>query len=140
MPDYVNILQTTTTGFTPYFTSGYVFSTGAIANGGAWYDDVEEITRFAGPTSLVTEFVTPTMTGETALLILAKCPFLSQYSYEIIEEWLDKEPSTRCDELITAVTYGINALIDAGKFPEGIPKVTCALSDNGQFYDTIDPS
>ena len=108
--------------------------------GGAWYDDVEEITRFAGPTSLVTEFVTPTMTGETALLILAKCPFLSQYSYEIIEEWLDKEPSTRCDELITAVTYGINALIDAGKFPDGIPKVTCALSDNGQFYDTIDPS
>ena len=38
MSDYVNILQTTTTGFTPYFTSGYVFSTGAIANGGAWYD------------------------------------------------------------------------------------------------------
>ena len=35
---YANNLQTSPTGFTPYFTSGHVFSTGALANGGAWYD------------------------------------------------------------------------------------------------------
>ena len=35
---YTNTLQTTTSGFTPYFTSGYAFSTGALTSGGAWYD------------------------------------------------------------------------------------------------------